>query len=195
MLSSARQPLPPDVEEARKARINEQTIDLFKRPCPPNTTASIQGIGLYTHVAGPLAPPPLSPHMKYLQQTSNPEFLPIGGPKKMSSTGPLECLVGDDVKNAWRDVKEAVNEEKKHVAFTDKDLDQLKARYDALDVPDVSAAGTGAGQPQNGRQASVDSGSNRDVVMVGTEEQRRASATANRNEYEAARDPRLRGRQ
>jgi hypothetical protein len=195
MLSSTRQHLPPDVEEARKARINAQMIELFERPCPPDTTASVQGIGLYTHVAGPPAPPPLFPHMKYLQQTSNPGFLPTGGPKEISNAGALECPVGDDVKRAWRDVKDAVNEEKRHVAFTEKNLDQLKARYGALDAPDGSAAGAGAGQPQNGRQGSIDSGSNRDVVMTGTEEQRRASATASRNEYEAARDPRLRGRQ
>jgi len=194
MLSSKRQPLPPNVEEARKTRINNELVDILKRPCPPNTKASVQGIGLYTHIEGHPVANPIFPHMKYLQGASKPLFLPIGGPKESSNGNPFGCPMDDEVRRAWGDVREAVNEEKERVASADMDIDQLKDRYGALELPEESS-GVEIGLPPNGRQLSVDTGFAREVVMGGTEEQSRSATTASRNEYEASRDPRLRGRQ
>jgi len=221
MTATKSEPLPPDVDAARKARINSELIEVFRRPCPADATPSIQGIGLYTHVAGPPAPALVFPHMKYMQKASNPVFLQIGGPAGISKEGNvLEAPISDDVKRAWKDVQEAVDREKAHLAHTDLDVDSLKERYGALDknagaqpklqphlqhimdrMQDATMTGiqntaAGAGQQPNGRRASGEDGLSRDVTMGGTDEARRGSTstTWTGNDYEAARDPRLRGR-
>jgi hypothetical protein len=194
-----RERLPPDVEAAHKTRINNDLIKVFRCPCPPNTVPCIQGIGLYTHVTGPPAPPPLFPHMKYTQRSAPPTFLSIGGPKQIVREGSLEGSISDDVKRAWKDVQEALDKQSQDVAHADMDVDQLKKRYGALEVPSHD---TDLDQPQekgkqpDGRRPSTGDGLAREVVMGGTDEARRGStsATWSGNDYEAARDPRLRGR-
>ena len=196
---------------------------MLKRPCPETTTPSIQGIGLYTHVAGPVSQ---FPHERFTQKASDPVFLHIGcswGAFKDRNT--LEGPISEDVKRVWNDVQEAVDKEGEYVGQGRMSIDQLKERYGALDVPNGNAstppmqqpqtqlqqiadhmqsmAMTGiqsvagsVGQQESERRPSLGAGVARDVVMGGTDQERRASTTATStgNTYEAARDPRVQRR-
>jgi hypothetical protein len=219
-------PLPPDVDAARKARINRDLVNHLKRPCPKNSTPSVQGIGLYTHVAGPPAKAPQFPHEKYTQKAPDPMFLPIGGPGKiLKDRSTLETQTSEEMKRVWKEIYEAIHEEEKHVSHGGMNADQLKERYGALDaldadtdaqpmlhpqpqlqqmlsqLHDITMMGTQggtveSGQQESGRRLSLGTGLTRDVVMGGTGQERRTSTSTMKtgNTYEAARDPRLRGR-
>ncbi|KAF2826553.1 hypothetical protein CC86DRAFT_370511 [Ophiobolus disseminans] len=218
--------LPPDLEAARKTRINSELIEVFKRSCPVDTTPSIQGIGLYTHVAPPApppAPPPLFPHMHCTQKSANPVFLQIGGPARISKeVSVLEAPVSEEMKRGWKAVQEAMDTEMEHVGTTELDIGSLNERYGAshgnansrlLPQPqpqyqqimnhlqDIAMMGMRntpgrVNQQFNGRTPSVGDGLNLDVAIGGVEAETRddTSGAWAGNDYEAARDPRLRGR-
>jgi hypothetical protein len=127
-------PLPPDVEEARKLRINRDLIDLLNAPATGNGPTTIQGIGLYTHVAAPKS-------SKSDENPSNPVFLPIGGPNRirMNQDG-LEPPMGEEVLKIWSEVEAAVDAEDKYMDQNDMSLQELKERYDVLDHPQLEKA-------------------------------------------------------
>jgi hypothetical protein len=202
------EPLPPDVAAARKTRINMDLIEIFNIPCPPGTIASTQGIGLYTHVAGPPPPAPKYPHEKY--KKVDPVFLPIGGPIVFKRAGPIGVPIDEAVKKTWREVEAAVVEEEKHIGQGDTSIEQLKTRYGALEVPSGDRSNV---QPQVQALAQAHpqllqllgqlsgiamtgGGSALDDVNGKMEQERRASIGVTRtgNLYEEDRDPRRRGR-
>jgi hypothetical protein len=200
------EPLPPDVAAARKARINQDLIEIFNMPCPPGTIASAQGIGLYTHVLGPPPPAPKYPHEKY--KKVDPVFLPIGGPIVFKKAGGVGAPIDEAVNNVWKQIEAAVVEEEKHASQGGTAIEHLKERYDALEVPiehinDAQAHAQAQAQPQLlqllgqlSNIAMAGGGSALDAVMGGMEQERRGSAVATRtgNLYEEDRDPRRRGR-
>ncbi|KAH8706950.1 hypothetical protein GQ44DRAFT_777610 [Phaeosphaeriaceae sp. PMI808] len=204
--------LPPDVEAAYKRRINEDLVHLFKIPCPAETTASIQGIGLYTHIAPPPTPAPLFPHQKYTKKTADPVFLPTGGLKRVpQARGSLVMQTSPEMKKVFKEVQQAVNGEEKHIGQRTINMDQLRERYETLDAPNPHTArtpgqmhdGTMLGmdesddiiQQPGGHRSSVGTDRARDVIMGGVDQEKRPIANAKRfgNTYEAARDPRIRG--
>lgn len=209
------EPLSPDADAPRRARINKDLIEIFRRPCSADARPSMQGIGLYTHVAGPPVTPPQGPHMHYAPRDSNPVFLHVGGPTGMlRESDVLLAPVGDDVNRAWRAVQQAVDKEVEHVAQTDLDMGSLKERYGALDekakgqlsithphsrgpaMADIQDTVAGVDRQVDAQRLSVGSGVTREVTMTGADEERYSSRSVVRsgNDYEAARDPRLRAR-
>jgi hypothetical protein len=125
-------PLPSDEADARKKRINANLIAAMKRPCPPDIDPSIQGIGLYTHIAGPVRASP-DPQGKDLQ--SEPEFLPFTKPAGSRALGPQ---MSEDFLKVWEELRDAVEEEETIIGKTELGLKELKKRYGGLDVPDTS---------------------------------------------------------
>ena len=126
-------PLPPDVAAARKHRINSELVVLFKRPCPPNSNPTAKGIGLYTHVEAP-AKTPQFPHERYVK--SDPVFLPIGGARRVGRTGILGAQMSDEIRQVWKDLRDAVDEEEKVTGNAGSSAEDLKERYGGLDVPE-----------------------------------------------------------
>jgi hypothetical protein len=118
-------PLSPEEDAARKTRINNEMVSCFKLPCPVNTNLSIQGIGLYTHVAA------------QTQGNSNPVFLPIGGPKRVAKDEScLEAPVSEEVDQVWQHVQLAVKDAERQPGQGGMSVDKLKERYGALDAPE-----------------------------------------------------------
>jgi hypothetical protein len=219
-VTPAAEPLPPDVEAARKQRINLDLIGALKHPCPPNTVASIQGIGLYTHIAAP-SQAPLLPHEKHVKTTPDPVFLPVGGPRGTQRPyNVVQPQASNQVKEIYHQLQQEMDEEEKHLGRGDASMDSLKKRYGCLDVPEGATTAQKEPQPQLGlqgilnslqdaamtdmqnttaghgdRRQSLGGGAIQDVIMGGTEQERigTASVTKAGNTYEAARDPRLRG--
>ncbi|KAF1918235.1 hypothetical protein BDU57DRAFT_444051 [Ampelomyces quisqualis] len=209
--------VPPDweVDATRKTRVNNELLDLLNQPRLPRTTASIQGVGLYTHAAIPQ-----SSGVTDAQRSTNPIFLPIGGPKKVLKDESVPAApISDDVLKVWKEVQQAVNEEEQHSSIRQGRLnaEQLKVRYGGLDAPQESAATVAqpAEQQRSRRQAlreysrrsSSGEGPSGDAVMGGTEpETKRAAAHTDpsmnfhrgattgprTNLYDAGRDPRKR---
>jgi hypothetical protein len=194
-------PLLPDVEAARKTRINREMIELFRLPA--KGTASIQGIGLYTHAAAPQS-------SDASITTATPVFLPIGGPNRvLKDGGGIDAPIDEDVRRVWEELRVVVNEEEKHVGRGDISAEKLKERYGATDVPGGSTEPTQDAHTQQQlqqaveylrrlRQATALSGH---VAMGGTDEDgtgriNAAAAVTNPapkgNEYHEARDPRKR---
>ncbi|KAF1844925.1 uncharacterized protein K460DRAFT_416279 [Cucurbitaria berberidis CBS 394.84] len=216
--------LPPDVAEARRTRINHELVTIFKRPCPPNSTPTAKGIGLYTHVAGPVKIP-IFPHERYME--NDPEYLPVGGPREVGNKTGLEGQTAEEVKKVWHEVMDAMQEERKVLGPRKRSARELKERYAALDVPGARApprlealvvpqvAGRedivapehsttpqSAGLRLTGRRPSGvsglahETGATGDVTMGGTEIERRGSGSALKsgNQYYPSRDPRIQGR-
>jgi hypothetical protein len=130
-------PLPPDVEEARKARINRDLIDFLNVPAKSNGPTTIQGIGLYTHVAAPKSAEGSN------EKPSNPVFLPIGGPNRVRMpTDALEPPVGEEVMKVWEELEAAVDEGEKHMGQNDMTPAELKKRYGVVDMPEKSTDAT-----------------------------------------------------
>lgn len=209
--------LPPDVEEARKARINRELIGLLNAPASSNSgPTSIQGIGLYTHVAAP----PSSDG-----SNANPVFLPIGGPNRIrKDPNAIEAPLDEEVKRVWQKLEAAVNEEEKHAGRNDMSLEDLKERYGVLDAPngatepepepDTEAVQTWQSQQQfqqalaQLRRISQGAAKSKDAVMSGMDEEGKGetsaaatassalsngtSSTTKGNVYDEGRDPRKR---
>lgn len=191
--------LPPDVDAARKNRINSDLINIFRFPCPPETVASMQGIGLYTHHGVPQLPPSQSPHEQ--MKATNPKFLPIGGERRMKRGVAIEARISPQVKNVWSEIMQVVNKEEQNLGNLDVDFEQLKERYGALPKPHAT------GTPQAGFESNPEphpqqlSGEVRDInrgsLTGGINEERRASIGASKTvvEYHEDRDPRGKTRQ
>jgi hypothetical protein len=152
-------PLPPDVADARKARMNADLIDAFKQPCPPDTTPYVTGIGLYTHVEGPLRAPQYSGE----NPQPEPEFLPIRIPesRRKPSSQPDEAVA-----KLWKEVEAAVKTEEKAIGTTVPGFNELRKRHGALPPPKNSKSPVdrvqrqtdgmqGATATQNGTTTSV----------------------------------------
>ncbi|KAH7371983.1 hypothetical protein BKA66DRAFT_468977 [Pyrenochaeta sp. MPI-SDFR-AT-0127] len=118
--------LPPDVAKSRAARINNELISLFKRPCRPNSTPAAKGIGLYTHVEGPTKTPRF-PHEKYLKV--EPRFLPLGGPRKVGKARGSGSRVDNEVKRVWHELREAMLEEERIARAPGLSTEELMKRY------------------------------------------------------------------
>lgn len=131
--TSNRNSIPPDVANARKTRINRELISLFKRPCPPGAASTAKGIGLYTHIEGPIKTPQF-PHQRYLPP--EPQFLPLGGPKEVKKRKGLGAQMDNEVRRVWHEVREAVEEEQKITRATEMSTIELTKRYGGLDVPE-----------------------------------------------------------
>jgi hypothetical protein len=118
-------PLSPEEDTARKSRINNEMVYLFKRPCPVNSHPSIQGIGLYTHVAAPT------------QGSASPVFLPIGGPNRAAKDGSCtEAPVSEEIEKVWKEVQVAVTDAGAQPGQGGMSVEMLKERYGALDSPE-----------------------------------------------------------
>ncbi|KAH7073448.1 hypothetical protein BKA63DRAFT_33158 [Paraphoma chrysanthemicola] len=206
------EPLPPDVEAARKQRINLDLISALKLPCPSNTAASIQGIGLYTHVAAPAQTLP-SQHGQLVNKAPEPVFVPIGGQQRISRLKNVAPpRISNEVVELYKKLQRELHVEEKHFGHGGVNMDRLKERYGGLDVPQKEGVAIAELQPQPGPQQMLESlykavvgqdgrraslgGVTGDVVMGGTEQEQSGAATVTKtgNIYEAARDPRLRGR-
>ncbi|CAO2648184.1 Nn.00g074510.m01.CDS01 [Neocucurbitaria sp. VM-36] len=183
--------LPPDVSAARRTRINNDLIMLFSRPCPSNSKATAQGIGLYTHAGIP-----------------NPHFSPIGGPRRVGrKKGGVEAPMDEGVKSLWREVRDVVDEEEKVLEGTgDVSLEGLRGRYGGLDGGEggvggeiqldvdlqQSASGQSLGGVGSGKEGGAVGG---DITMSGVEVERRGRSPVKRgNTYDPVRDPRKQGR-
>ncbi|KAF2128891.1 hypothetical protein P153DRAFT_397112 [Dothidotthia symphoricarpi CBS 119687] len=173
--------LPPDVAEARKTRINEDLILCFARVKGP-TPSSAQGIGLYTHIAGP--------HRKAQPTAADPEFLPIGGPRRIGRECGLEAETSAEIKNLWDEVQRVVGEEEGGVK-AGMGVRELGRRYGALEVP----AGEGEVRRSDMEGGPTHSTMRGDVAMGDLAEKATPTTTTTTktgNMYEASRDPRRR---
>jgi hypothetical protein len=209
---------PPDQanDAERKARVNNDLLDLLKQPQQLRTTPSIQGVGLYTH-----ATTPESLGLADAQRSSNPRFVPIGGPERVRKVKSVPAApISDDVLKVFKEVQQAVNEEEQHASIRESRLnaEQLKVRYGGLNAPQENTATISdldeqqrlrvqAIEQQLGR-VSNRAGPSADVVMSGIEENTGAAAVAHidpsmylcknaqtgsrTNLYDAGRDPRKR---
>jgi hypothetical protein len=131
-LASA-EPLPPDVEAARKDRVNNEMVALFRQPCPAKSTASIQGIGLYTHASATALV-----NGTTTRRPLRPEFLPIGGPNKvLPGRNELDAPNSKELQQSWKLMEATVNEEEKLIGEAGLNEEQLRERYGALNAPDV----------------------------------------------------------
>jgi hypothetical protein len=194
-------PLPLDVEEARKARVNRDLINLLNAPAKSNGPTTIQGIGLYTHVAAPKSAESEKP--------SNPVFLPIGGPNRLRMpTDALEPPMGEEVMKVWEELEAAVDEEGKHMGQNDMALEELKKRYGVVDMPEKSTDATNGtsvsaetvhtphtqAQFQRAleylRKLSSVAAASKDTTMGGTNEEHKEATRGNM--YHEDRDPRKR---
>jgi hypothetical protein len=194
-------PLPPDVEAARKARINREMIELFRLPA--KGAASIHGIGLYTHAAAPQS-------TDASKQTPAPVFLPVGGHNRvLKDVGEIDAPIDEDVRRVWEDLREAVNEEERHVGRGDMSAEKLKERYGAIGVPEGSTEPAQNLHIQQQLEQAFEylrrlkqaTALSRDVAMGGTDEDGTSrtnpvAASTNPaprgNEYHEERDPRKR---
>ncbi|KAI4706172.1 hypothetical protein J4E89_009226 [Alternaria sp. Ai002NY15] len=133
-------PLPPDVAEARKARMNADLIGAFKSTCPPGTTPYITGVGLYTHVEGA---PPQSPMYPDENPQPQPEFFPIRIPE---GRGNESSQPDEEVQKLWNELELAVETEEELIATTELGLKELRKRYRALPPPKNSRSPVQRGQ-------------------------------------------------
>lgn len=143
------EPLSPGAEAARKERINQDMMELLNvttldRRQPPNTKASAQGVGLYTHtsVLG-------SFDGKNAQRPSPPEFLPLGGPLGiLTLNGMSQEHLSEEMEKIWKQAEATIIEEEKLVQEASMSEEQLRQRYGTLNVPDLDEAAVAQAQKQ-----------------------------------------------
>ncbi|KAF2002995.1 hypothetical protein P154DRAFT_520359 [Amniculicola lignicola CBS 123094] len=209
----ASEALPPDVRKARLERINKEMIGMCDSEIKENEIAtskktdtskptSFKGMGTYTHIAIKQAPAPNAfPHQRHV--TERPEFLPLRGgsaPRGRYDIRP-EHELPPNVRNAYAQLKTALEREQRS---RNSELDPA-ARVGVLPVPEtvrrptttvttstavrllemmaIEGVGSASTSAAASRRQSTGGG---DVAMGGAET---AGTT-----YDAARDPRRRGR-
>jgi hypothetical protein len=171
--------LPPDVQAARKARINDDLIKLCSTPAPPYSLPTAHGVGLYTHVAGPKTASQ-NPHFNY---TSKPDgevaLLPLGGPRKIIASKPQQspnekvAAVYKELQDAvsaeekiWKDMRDAADTRGDSVndAYT-MSLDALKRKYGDLDAPEEGDMPHLVSTPHDKRRISAATGDTSDEAL------------------------------
>ncbi|KAF2024985.1 hypothetical protein EK21DRAFT_14308, partial [Setomelanomma holmii] len=116
-------------------RVNRELINALKTPCPPNAAASIQGIGLYTHIASQVQTASSSMHETHTK-VSDPVFMPIGGPKRLKlGTNVVQARVSNEVKEIYERLRQEIDAEEKHQGQGGVSIERLKEQYGGLEVP------------------------------------------------------------
>lgn len=141
--------IPPDVRAVRKARFNSDIIKLCSVPHVAHSRPIAQGIGLYTHVAGPKTVK-LNPHFDFVDNTDREvALLPLGGPRRIQpnkNREPLDEEVAalyNEVANAVKDEEKIWNDQRAAAAARGEPprdayrvtLDTLKKKYGDDDAP------------------------------------------------------------
>lgn len=127
-------PVPSDVLEARRERINNDIISFSQtsRDRFSDDGPSIKGMGTYTHIKLPSQPPQF-PHQQFYSPPS--EFLPLGGfkySKDIERTIGQELLQGP-IKDAYGKLREVMEEEEQ----LDWKAFSPSTRFHALLAPDL----------------------------------------------------------
>lgn len=215
-------PPPPDVQAARKARINSELIQLCSKPAPFWSIPSAHGIGLYTHVAGPKTAGK-NPHSSYADKADGEvALLPLGGPTKIAPSN-LRDPPSREVAAVYKQLQDAVDAEEKiwsdMRAAADAEGEPannayrmsfaaLQDKYGAVTASDeVVGLRPDVERLHKRRHSEVMAGSNdetserRRVRFASQSELRQGADTGRRgsdgktgNEYDVYRDPRRRGR-
>ncbi|KAJ8115018.1 hypothetical protein OPT61_g3235 [Boeremia exigua] len=154
--------LPPDVQAARRSRMNSDIVKLCIRPRDPRTRSFAQGIGLYTHVAGSKASPN-PPHLKFAEKANRKiELLPLGGPKRVQRSKFREAR-DKDLDAVYTELQNAVNAEEKNWSGQNDDeldegevssLDALREKYGKYGDANAPAPATVARQ-QDGKEGDT----------------------------------------
>jgi hypothetical protein len=201
------EPLSPGGEAARKECINEQMMGLLNktildRSYPANTKASIQGIGLYTHISAPEFF-----FATTTQKLSSPEFLPLGGPKNiLTFDGLFQESLSEEMQQIWKHAEATINEEERLIKEASISEEQLRERYDALKVPNSNETTINLAHKQPQMQQFLEAlrklqaqKLSRDVALGGTDNEGDFGASSGvhpasrANMYHESRDPRRRG--
>ncbi|KAF2633259.1 hypothetical protein BU25DRAFT_405180 [Macroventuria anomochaeta] len=148
------EPLPPDVQAARKARINSDIIKLCSKPIPLYSHPTAHGIGLYTHVAGTKTVA-RNPHSAFADKRDGEvALLPLGGPKKIVPSK-LHEPPNKELAAIYKELQDAVKAEEKiwsdmRVAADERgeapndayrmSLDTLKKKYGDVNAPPPESA-------------------------------------------------------
>jgi hypothetical protein len=213
-------PLPPDVQAMRKARINTDIIKLCSKPISVYLQPTAHGIGLYTHVAGPKTAK-RNPHHYFADKDDGEvALLPLGGPgkivpSKLREPPPKEVtaiykVLQDAVKaeeKIWDDQRAAADARGDAVDEAYKmPLDTLKKKYGDVNTPipesahqdkrrhsEVSStANTAASKERKDSFAQLSEFQRQSTTDVQkvTDTARRGSGSRAGNEYDVYRDPR-----
>lgn len=213
-LRKAREELDQEQAHVNNKRMSLQLLHMLERPSKPDAPTSAKGIGFYTHVAG-TPKIPRFPHEKYVQ--AEPEFLPLGGPRRITRKGDRLSELDGKIEKRWRDVQTLVQKEEDFSKKTAMTLPDLAKRYVPSERPMLAARLHGESpsrqvqlqrrdvQVQNGisstgRRHSAGTTSTSPLARRpsgGVEflQSFRGGITApNRSTYEPSRDPRLQRR-
>lgn len=100
-----------ETEAARVARINRDLIKSCSQPAPSYIPLA-RGIGLYTHVAGPVIQP-RNPHSQWASKPDNRvALLPLGGPHKIVASK-IRVPPSKEVAALFKELRDAVQAEEK----------------------------------------------------------------------------------
>ena len=93
-------PLPPDVEVARKNRVNCEMVKLFNQLVDPHSTVplSFKGTGSLTHIEAP-------------HPEQNRSFLPLGGPNRVKPRKGVQGELPPEVKALYEDLRVTLQQE------------------------------------------------------------------------------------
>ena len=215
-------PLPPDVQAMRKARINTDIIKLCSQPIPVNSQPTARGIGLYTHVAGPKTAK-RNPHHYFADRDDGEvALLPLGGPGKIvpsklrepphKEVTAIYKMLQDAVKaeeKTWNDQRAAANARGDAVNEAYKmPLDTLVKKYGDFNTSISKSAHQGKRRHSKVSSTANDNAlkkwkarfaqlpelqrQNPTDVQKVTDSGRRGSGSRAGNEYDVYRDPRRR---
>ncbi|KAH6642814.1 hypothetical protein C7974DRAFT_386206 [Boeremia exigua] len=117
-------PLPPDVQAVRKARWNSDMIKLCSTPKGIHTHPTAQGIGLYTHVAGPKTTR-MNPHFASADSVDGEvALLTLGGPRQIRARRYREPP-NAELMALYKELQDAVQAEEK--IWSDQRIEAEKA--------------------------------------------------------------------
>ncbi|KAF2878331.1 hypothetical protein BDV95DRAFT_557211 [Massariosphaeria phaeospora] len=182
--------LPPDIDAARRSRIQTDLTNVFhaKRPSHSTEPPSLKGMGTYTHVELQT----LFPHQRHI--TTN-KFLPLGGPNRARRRhAGVVAELPKDVQALYNEVREVIEKEEK-LAEGGENYDP-RDRFGGLAFPDIMVPpppppeDTGdveMGGMGDGR-GRWDMGLDRTNSAASGKEPQQARGTT----YDASRDPRRR---